>query len=301
MEYKNTVWYNTAFILNDTLIAATPILILNIEINELNNNWYFFVIFLATISCVDPALSLLFTMHKLSPDRRKLCTVKIIGSVFLVFVSLGLPMQRSGEGRSLEQSNDLFFMVFSAFCLLKLATIFDELLKRSRVIQKVVSLLTQLWPFLVKLLTLFALCSAFYALCGQLLFGGRMNSFSISNYQKETKLRLRESYKYFHFNDTFSAFLTLFALLMGNNWLYVVEHLFSVNKSFLTTLFVMTYNFFVVFMVTAFLMGTVCRLIIVYFEDDFSDPEGKELKKRGRAVSVAEQELLDEQAAEDEE
>ena len=295
MEYKTTVLYNWFFIVNDTLIAAAPILILNVEINQLNNNWYFFVIFLATISCVDPFLSLLFSMHKFSSDRRKLYTLKIITSVFLVFVSLGLPMQRSSEGLSVEQSNDLFFMVFSTFCFLKLTTAFDELLQKSRVIQKVVSLLTQLWPFLVKLLTVFALSSAFYALCGQLLFGGKMNSFSISYYQKETKLKLKETYKYFHFNDTFSAFLTLFALLVGNNWLYVVEHLFSVNKSFLTTFFVVTYNFFVVFMITALLMGTVCRLIIVYFEDDFSDLEGKALKRRSRALSVAEQELLNEE------
>lgn len=249
---------------------ASPILILNLEINQLNNNWYFAIICLAAVSCIDPFFCLLFSPHKLSSSRRKLLVFKMMSSLFIVILSIILPMQPSRGGLSLEQSNDLMFIVFSVFCFCKSVTVIDELLLRNRVIAKVIILVKQLWPFFVRTFAFYLLAALFYFLLGQILFGGEIHSYSVYEYEQKTGIKPRPKYKYFHFNDTPSSLLTLLVLLLQNNWLLVAEQLFDVNKTIVTPLFLISYNFFVVFVLTALVLGITSKLIITYFDDDFT-------------------------------
>jgi hypothetical protein len=267
----------------DLVLAASPILILNLEINQLNNNWYFTIICLAAASCVDPFLCLLFSPHKISAARRKFLVFKMMSSFFIVILSIILPMQPSRNGLSLEQSNDLMFIVFSVFCFCKSVTVVDELLLRNRVIAKVTILIKQLWPFFVRTFAFYLLAALFYFLLGQILFGGKINSSSVYKYQHDTGMQLRPNYKYFHFNDTPSSLLTLLVLLLQNNWLLVAEQLFSVNQSITTALFLISYNFFVVFVLTALVLGITSKLIITYFDEDFT--MNKESEKAEKSQS----------------
>jgi hypothetical protein len=286
------------------MLAAYPVLILNLDINKLNNNWYFLAVCLAAASCVDPLLSLIFSPHKISADRKKFYVFKIIINLFIVILSLILPMQATKNDLSLEQSNDLMFIVFSMICFGKFSTVVDEVLLKNRIIAKVSILSRQLWPFLVRTFALYFLAALFYFLVGQILFGGKISSQSVIDYKKHTNHQIRDKYQYFTFNDTPSSALTLLALLLQNNWLLVSEQLFFVHDSqalakslnpahvavsspndFLSTsLFLISYNFFVVFILTALVLGISSKLIITYFEDDFQLSQNKKNKQTKQSV-----------------
>lgn len=64
--------------------------------------------------------------------------------------------------------------------------------------------------------------------------------------------------------------ITLFILLIRNNWIYVAEILYSVQISWVTTTFLVSYYLLVSFTCTALILGLISRLIILYFEKDFN-------------------------------
>ena len=207
----------------------------------------------------------------------------MMSSLIIVILSIILPMQPSRGSLSLEQSNDLMFIVFSVFCFCKSVTVVDELLLRNRVIAKIIMLVKQLWPFFVRTFAFYLLAALFYFLLGQILFGGKIESYSVYEYKKKTGITPRPNYKYFHFNDTPSSLLTLLVLLLQNNWLLVAEQLFAVNQTIATSLFLISYNFFVVFVLTALVLGITSKLIITYFDDDFAISSNTDEKEKSQS------------------
>ena len=102
-----------------------------------------------------------------------------------------------------------------------------------------------------------------------------MNNNSVNMYLEFTGKTLKKNYEYFHFNDLFSSFLTLFVLLNGHNWVYVTEHLFFIRNSFVTTAFIVSFNILMTFTCCSLILGLICRLLILYFESDFDNIKNK--------------------------
>ena len=284
---RETPAYRAAVIAIDGLLGASPVLILNFQVQPLNDNWYFLLVVLAFASCVDPLLCLSFGPHKLTAIGRRLRVLQLLLSGFIALLALVLPMQASMPGRSLEQTNDLLFIALSLLCFAKALALLVNLLKPSRVLRKVFSLLRNLAPFLLRtLVSGLVACTGFF-LIGQLLFGGRVNSFSITQYEEKSDLTIKPGYIFFHFNDAPSGFFTLFALLLQNNWTRVAELLFSARPGWPTVTFLVTFNFLVTFVLTALLLGVTARLIAAYFENDFKEnkQDVEKVKQRNQSVS----------------
>lgn len=271
MSVKKRPAYKIATVFIDTLLAISPILVCNFPAKGLNTLWYFWLIILSALSVVDPFLSLIFNGHKITGTRRKTYVFKIMVSFFIVVVCLILPIQGSKPGMTLEQSNDVLFIIFSIFCFMKLITFVDEVLMRNKIIYSIVGLAHQTVPFLIKMLVIYLIMLTLYVIIGRFLYAGRINSAEIAKYEHEFGYTLRSGYRYFHFNDTFSSYLTLFVIVLQNNWVYVVEMMYFVRPGIATTAFVVSFNLFVAFTCTALILGVIARLIILYFEGDFDD------------------------------
>jgi len=293
MNIKKQPVYKVFTVFIDTLLAISPILVCNFPAKGLNTLWYFWLIILSALSMVDPFLSLIFNGHKISGTRRKTYVFKIMVSFFIMIVCLILPIQGSKQDMTLEQSNDVLFITFSIFCFVKLITFVDEVLMRNKIIYSIVGLAHQTVPFLVKMLLIYIIMLTLYVIIGRFLYAGLINSTSIDKYEKEFGYTLREGYRYFHFNDTFSSYLTLFVIVLQNNWIYVVEMMYFVRPGLATGAYVVSFNLFVAFTCTSLILGVIARLIILYFEGDFEDIK-QNLNKDAYTDIVSKSEIPDE-------
>ena len=271
MSIKKEPLYKAVTVFIDTLLAISPIFICNFPSRTLNNIWYFWLIVLSALSMVDPFLCLIFNGHKVSAARRKSYVFKILISFFIIMICLLLPLHGTKPDLSLEQSNDVLFITFAVCCFMKLITFIDEVLMRNKIIYNVVNLARQTVPFLLKMLSIYAMMLTLYVIIGKFLYAEKINSLSILKYEQDHGYRHRHKYEYFNFNDTFSSFLTLFVIVLQNNWIYVVEMLYEVRPGVETTVYIISFNLFVAFTCTSLILGVIARLIIVYFEEDFED------------------------------
>lgn len=271
MEVKKHSLYKAGSVFIDTLLAISPILVCNFPSKGLNTLWYFWLIILSALSMVDPFLCLIFNGHKISGTRRKTYVFKIMVSFFIMIICLILPIQGSKADMTLEQSNDVLFITFSMFCFMKLITFIDEVLMRNKIIYSMVGLAHQTVPFLVKMILIYFMMLTLYVIVGRFLYGGKINSESATAYEQAHGYPLRPKYEYFHFNDTFSSYLTLFVIVLQNNWIYVVEMMYYVRPGIVTAVYVISFNLIVAFTCTALILGVIARLIILYFEGDFED------------------------------
>lgn len=269
----------------DVILASYPILILNFEISDLNNHWYFYAIVLAFFSAIDPLFKIHFSRHKINETTYVINVFKITSSVFIGMVAFILPLLMSKKNQTVEQSNDIFFIMFSLLCFTKFITLFTHYILKNKVVAKSLALVRQTWPFLIKMMTIYSILLIFYAQMGRILFGGKIHSLSVSEYTKATGLNLRSNYQYLHFNDIFSSLLTLLVLLMQNNWVFVVEQLYFVNNSVFTTIFIVSYNYLSAFIITSLFFGVISRLIMIYFEGEFDTFHGVTKKTDKKSVT----------------
>ena len=271
LSIKKEPLYKLVSISVDTFLAISPIFVCNFPSKGLNNIWYFWLIVLSALSMVDPFLCLIFNGHKISTTRRKVYVFKILISFFIILLCLILPLQGTKPDLTLEQSNDVLFITFSIFCFMKLITFVDEVLMRNKIIYNVVGLAKQTVPFLMKMLSIYVMMLTLYVIIGRFLYAKDINSTTINEYEALHGYKLRYKYEYFNFNDTFSSYLTLFVIVLQNNWIYVVEMMYYVRPGIETTIYVVSFNLFVAFTCTSLILGVIARLIILYFEDDFED------------------------------
>jgi len=271
MKVKKEPLYRIITIVIDTVLAVSPIFVCNFPSKNLNNIFYFWLIVLSALSMVDPFMCLIFNGHKISAARRKTYVFKIMVSFFIIIICLILPLHGTKPDLTLEQSNDVLFITYSLFCFMKLITFIDEVLMRNKIIYSILGLAKQTVPFLMKMLSIYAMMLTLYVIVGKFLYAQKINSVSINEYEKAHGYKIRPKYEYFNFNDTFSSFLTLFVIVLQNNWIYIVEMMYFVRPGIETSIYIISYNLFVVFTCTSLILGVVARLIILYFEDDFSE------------------------------
>lgn len=251
------------------LICAYPILILNIPVFELNNHWYFYAVVLTFFSTIDPFFRIHFARHKITDFDYAMCLFRISMSIIIGSCAFILPLLRSEETETIEQHNDIFFIIFSLLCFTKFLTLFTHVILKNRIVRKSMILVRHTWPFVINMGMLLAILLMLYAHIGRILFGGLIHNLSVNEYSTKTGLTIRPNYEYFHFNDIFSSILTLLALLIQNNWIYVTELLFFVNQEPSAVAFVVSFQMLGTFILTSLFFGVISRLIMIAFESDF--------------------------------
>ncbi len=190
-------------------------------------------------------------------------------SIFVAACAILMPLLGSSPTESIEQANDIFFIVFSLLCFTKFLTLFTHVILKNPIVRKTIKLVRQTTPFILTVGILFGLILVLYSHLGRILFGGRIHNLTVNEYSVKTGFNLRQNYWYFHFNDIFSSFLSLLVLLIGHNWVYITELLFFVNNSFWTVAFIISYQMLATFILTSLFYGVISRLIMVYFEHEF--------------------------------
>lgn len=296
LTYQTNIFYKIALVVVDSLIAISPIYIININDTSISNVSYVTISILATLSMINPMLSLLFNSHKISIDRKKVYGFSILMSIFIIITAVILPLRGSDPGKTLEMSNDLLFIFFALLCFTKLVTVYDELWLKNDLIYNIFLLSQEVVPFLFKILVVVISLNIFYAFLGRMLFGGLINSQSVADYKTKTGIDLRSNYEYFNFNDFLNSFLTLTVLIIQNNWVYVLEHFYSVRPYFTTTLFFVSFNLMVVFTFIALFLGVVSKMIIVYFEIEFNDlGMKKKLEQNKEILSDSDEDRADDE------
>lgn len=239
---------------------------------------------LAFFSTIDPFFRIHFARHKITEFDFSMNIFRVAMSIFIAICAFAMPLFASAPDQTVEQSNDIFFIVFSLFCFTKFLTLFTHVILKNRIVRKAMHLVRQTWPFIVNVSMLLALLLMLYAHIGRILFGGKVHNLSLNEYITRTGLTLRPNYQYFHFNDIFSSMLTLLVLLIQHNWVYVTELLFFVNNSAASVAFIISFQILASFILTSLFFGVISRLIMIYFEKDF---DHYDVRKSSVARSIA--------------
>ena len=297
-KVSSTFAYRACLLAIDMLLCIYPIMILNFKVFDLNNHWYFYCILLSLFSVIDPLFKINFAIHKIKDSEYKLHIFRVSMSGFIGLCAFVLSCLGSAEDQTTEQSNDIFFIIFSLFCFTKFYTLFSLVIMKNQVMRKSLGLVYQTYPFVLKISILYGLILIFFSVILQSVFGGKINSSQISDYQSRTGLTIRLNYHYLHFNDSFSSFLTLIVLLIQNNWVYVTEIMFFVLKDglemYIGTFLLILFMFLSSFVLTSLFFGIICRLIMFVFEKEF---DFAEIEKQDRKKSADSDTALSESSA----
>jgi hypothetical protein len=107
--------------------------------------------------------------------------------------------------------------------LLKITSIHD-LLKFSNEYRLIIETITQIVPLLGDLFIQVLLLVLFYGVIGVHFFGGLVSNAVKNNYKEVMGDSLGENYEYLTLNDIPSALLTLYSIMITNDWSKIMTH-----------------------------------------------------------------------------
>jgi Ion transport protein len=123
--------------------------------------------------------------------------------------------------------------------ILRLVIYLQEIQTFKIIIESIKCLLSPFWSILTVLFSIFYL----YALLGSALWGGRINFYT-------EEIRNNDSTPYNwglnNFNDFISSFITLFSLMVVNNWMLTAEMYVNISETRLVLIFFVTFYLFAV-------------------------------------------------------
>jgi len=94
-------------------------------------------------------------------------------------------------------------------------------------------------PFYILLLVLFMLFFVF-SIIGDQLFGGKVSIYSLEIFRDQS---IPDNYVELNFNDLGSSFVTLFTLMVVNNWFIIVQMYSNIASHMFTRLFFVCFYF----------------------------------------------------------
>lgn len=138
---------------------------------------------------------------------------------------------------------------------LRILKLFRELRQWRIIIQTIESLIS---PFLSLLLVAFVVF-LFFSTIGDRAFGGVMNTASRRTFSDST---VPDSYVEMNFNDLFCSFITLFSLMIVNNWNLIVKLYIAVGGTEFSRPFIYLYFLSVIFVLNIVLLNIVLAFAI---------------------------------------
>ena len=149
--------------------------------------------------------------------------------------------------------------------LLRLAVYLQEIHTFKIIIESIINLLSPFWSILSVLFSIFFI----YALIGLRIWGGIV---SLENEEIRNNDSTPDNWALNNFNDFNSAFITLFGLMVVNNWMITAEMYVNISNTKLVLFY------FVTFYILAVLVGLniiVCFAIDMYASIKRLDQEQK--------------------------
>merc|ERR1719240_117853 len=137
---------------------------------------------------------------------------------------------------------------------------------------------------LVQLMGILFVIFYIYSVIGMMMFGGTQLSDFPSIYRvSETP----HGYHFQNFNDLISAFVTLFTIMVINNWFVVVEMFVSSN----TANFIWYRAYFITFYYLSVLIGM--NILVAYTIDMYASVERLD-EERQRTIKLVKKEIAEE-------
>lgn len=168
-KFRTAAVYRIILIINDTLLAIAPILIINTG-TDMDDFWFVITANLAIFSVIDPFLHLIFALHKISRRRRNHYVVSVQSSVGIVFLSIIIWIKPVKINEPLSETYLYLFLVFSGFCFIKIATLIDQLYHTFPFFVDMLELLSELSPFYFQVVTIILMNMFIFSILGKIYF-----------------------------------------------------------------------------------------------------------------------------------
>jgi len=144
----------------------------------------------------------------------------VLKSKFLLFELITLILVLISQFLSLYLQHDPLFVITHWLILLRIPRFYLGLTLIFPSYKQIYSVFIKLWPFCSQLGSVLFIFFFIYATIGESLFGGEL-TFE-TNFQTGCLVDVNPLYVYNNFNDMSSGMITLFELMMVNNWQYNV-------------------------------------------------------------------------------
>ena len=166
-KFRKAPVYRVLLVLNDTLLAIAPILIINSNISEMNDFWFVVTANLSIFSVIDAFLHFIFALHKISRRRRNHYVVSVFSSIGIVFLSIIIWIKPLKIDEPLSQTYLYLFLFFSGFCFCKISTLVDQLYHTFPFFVDMLELLSELAPFYYQVITIILINMFIFSILGR--------------------------------------------------------------------------------------------------------------------------------------
>jgi len=253
-------------------ITAAPILVLEDPRDGWQLTHYNIVEILNILLLLDPVLVLVFMGTK-NFKRSYFYTIEIFGSVGLIGLSVVSDFLIPEKGKSFEETNHNYFLVYSIFCVLKVLRIFDQVLSELPQTKAVVNVLVNLGPFLGELMGMMFNLFLIFGQLGMNMFGGNINSKTPKEYKEKVGRTLPLGYETLNFNDFPNACVFLWTIFTNNNWLelsYMALLELPDEYDEYTKYFFVAFTLLTSFFILNVIIGFIVEVILSYLNQKYN-------------------------------
>lgn len=148
--YK-TRTYRYAWCVLAFYVTFAPVFILEDPRDKWQLTHYNMVEYFSLALLIDPILVLVFMGTK-KFKRNTFYRVEIASSVVLVALGIASDFLTPAKGMTLEETNYMFFLIYSASCMSKVGRLFSTVLKELEQTKAVFAVLSHIGPFLSELI-----------------------------------------------------------------------------------------------------------------------------------------------------
>lgn len=165
------------------------------------------------------------------------------------------------KGKTFEETNYTFFVLYTFFCFSKIGRVFNQILKELEQFKAIFNVISSLRPFLSNL---FYVLINIFLIFGQLginFFGGKINSKTPAAFEAVMKRKLPLNYEFQNFNDFPNACVYLWNIFINNNWLdmsymAIIQDDQRAYRWFFIV-FILTTQFFIFNVITGFIIDII--------------------------------------------
>lgn len=232
---------------------------------------------------------------------------EIGSSAALIALSVVSDCIAPARGRTLAQTNYVFFLIYSGICFSKITRIFKTVLNELPQIKAVFSVMSNLRPFLQDLLGSMICIFLVFGQFGINSYGGIVNSRTPELYLQKVGRPLSTDYQKINFNDYPNSIVTLYNIFLRNNWqemmnMYLIG---ATSKNF--RYFFISFIIITTLVVLYLIIGFIVEVILTHLNKKYTryikidDEMLAQMKKEEEYDDSSEDEVADEDVYVDDE
>lgn len=260
--------YQYFFCFLSLYICAAPVFVLEDPRDKWQMSHYTLVQNACWVLTVDPILVLIFI------GPRKLIssfyTLEIFTSIALVGLSIVSDFMSPEKGQSLAQTHYNFFLLYSFICFAKINRIFNTVLQELPQIKAVFGVMRNLKPFLKDMIGMIICMFLLYGQIGVQYYGGMINSSTPEKFKEILGENLPVDYHKINFNDFPNAMVSLYNLLLNNNWLTVANMYLINTDSSLFRYYFISFIMMVNLLIMNLIIGFIVEVILFHLNKKYA-------------------------------